>query len=454
MIFKSINPVSEKVLAKFASHSKDAVMSALQKSQKAQRLWTEYSIEERAECIKKIAEILRARRQEFSEVITHEMGKPIAQSLAEIDKCADLCEYYSKNAKEFLKNEIIVTNARRSLVQFGPLGGILGIMPWNFPFWQVFRFAIPSLMAGNSIFLKHAPNVFGCAEKISFVFNHAKLPHGIFQNLRVDVKSLENIVAHPFIRGVSLTGSTRAGRSIAALAGKYLKKTVLELGGSDAYLILEDADLERAATACATSRLLNSGQSCIAAKRFIVIKPIATDFTDLLIEKMKSFKMGNPLLLETQVGPLARSDLRENLVKQMKKSIQKGAQLSLGGQISKGTGFYFPPSVLVKVHPGMPAFDEETFGPLAAIITAKNEAEAFELANRTSFGLGSAIFSKDVDRALNLSKKMEAGNCFINGFVRSDARMPFGGMKDSGYGRELGSFGIHEFSNIQSVWVE
>jgi succinate-semialdehyde dehydrogenase/glutarate-semialdehyde dehydrogenase len=454
MKFKSINPETEKIIGAYSLHSNREIEKALEKSKKAFQLWRTLPLAQRAAAVRRLGEVLLSRRQEFANTMTLEMGKPVTQGLAEIDKCAFLCNYYADHASSFLKDQIVVTQAKRSLARFIPLGGILGVMPWNFPFWQVFRFAVPTLLAGNSVLLKHAPNVLGTAAHIEKSFHEAGFLDGIFQNLRIDIPMIKKVVSDPFIQGVSFTGSTRAGSSLAALAGKYLKKSVLELGGSDPYLILEDADLELAAAACAQSRLINSGQSCIAAKRFIVAKPIVKKFTEIFVEKMRSFKVGSPLLTETQVGPLARKDLQQQLMRQLQKSTKRGAKILLGGTLFRKKGFYFPPTVLADVNPKMPVFNEETFGPLAAIITAKSEDEAIRLANLSIYGLGSAIFSRDLDRALKISREIQAGITSINRPVASDPRLPFGGVKNSGYGRELGAFGIHEFSNIQTVWVE
>jgi len=370
-------------------------------------------------------------------------------------KCAAACEYFAGNAEKFLADEIIATDASKSFVTFQPLGPILAVLPWNFPFWQVFRAAAPALMAGNALILKHASNVPGCAEAIAGIFKEAGLPAGLFSNLRLGNREAEELIDHPAIKAATLTGSVRAGRAIAARAGKALKKTVLELGGSDPYVVLEDADLEKAVEICVTARLINSGQSCIAAKRFIVVKPVLKKFEELFVTRMKKEKTGDPLDERTTVGPMAREDLRDELHKQVERTIAQGARRLLGGTMPEGNGYFYPPTVLTGVCKGMTAFDEETFGPVAAIIEAADEAGAIRLANDSAFGLGAAVFTRDIQRGERIaSTELQAGACFVNAAVKSDQRLPFGGIKDSGYGRELSSFGIREFVNTKSVFIK
>ena len=382
------------------------------------------------------------------------MGKPVSQGIAEIEKCASVCEYYAANAATFLGDQLIETDASKSFVSFQSIGVVLAIMPWNFPFWQVFRFLAPALAAGNCGVLKHASNVPGCALAIEDVVHQAGFPEDVFQTLLVSSTMVEKIIENPLIQAVTITGSTNAGKQVAQKAGSLIKKTVLELGGSDAYVILEDADLEKAAELCVNSRVINSGQSCIAAKRFIVVKSVQKEFTRLFLSKMKAKKMGDPLNAATDIGPQARTDLRNELHAQVKQSIKKGAKCILGGEIPKGKSAFYPPTILTKVKPGMPAYDEELFGPVAAIIAAKDEADAIHIANYSNFGLGAAVFTKDKEEGEKIAAtQLQAGSCFVNAMVKSDPRLPFGGIKQSGYGRELGLFGIHEFVNIKTVFV-
>lgn len=387
-------------------------------------------------------------------MMAHEMGKPITQGVAEIEKCASVCQYYAANAATFLSDQLIETDASKSFVSYQPIGVVLAIMPWNFPFWQVFRFLAPALAAGNCGVLKHASNVPGCALAIEEVVQQAGFPVNVFQTLLVNSSMVEKIIENPLIQAVTITGSTNAGKQVAQKAGSLIKKTVLELGGSDAYIILKDANLEKAAEICVNSRLINSGQSCIAAKRFIVVKSAQKQFIKLFLSKMKAKKMGDPLNAATDIGPQARVDLRNNLYDQVKRSIKKGAKCIFGGELPKGKNAYYPATILTKVKPGMPAYDEELFGPVAAIIEAKDEADALRIANDSSFGLGSAIFTADKERGEKIAAtELQAGSCFVNAMVKSDPRLPFGGIKQSGYGRELGLFGIHEFVNIKTVYI-
>lgn len=453
-MFKTINPYTEEIIQEYPYEAFASVDDKIQKSVNAQKRWQKLSVTERVNYFDSIIKQLEKHKTEAAKIMTSETGKPISQSYAEIEKCKWVCEYYIENAANHLAIDEIAADARRSFVSYQPLGVILGIMPWNFPFWQVFRFAIPTIIAGNSILIKHAPNVSGCALLIEKIFNESKLPNYLYQNIIVDVQQIEKIIAKSEIQGVSLTGSVRAGKSVAEIAGKYLKKTVLELGGSDPYLIFPDADLQKAAKSCVTSRMINSGQSCIAAKRFIVHHSVLQDFTKLVVKEMQKYKLKDPKLKNTNFGVLARNDLRKNLHRQVTESIEKGAQLILGGDFSGKNGYGYQPTVLTDVHKEMPAYSEELFGPVASIISAKSEEEMIEIANDTGFGLGAALYTNDVDKALRIAEKLiNAGACFINDFVRSDPRLPFGGIKTSGIGRELGRMGIREFVNAKTIAV-
>jgi succinate-semialdehyde dehydrogenase / glutarate-semialdehyde dehydrogenase len=455
MTITSINPATDEPIRHYELLTPAEVRRIVAAVDRAGRSWRRVSFAERATHLRAVAQVLRGRAAEFGRLMAEEMGKPVAAGRGEAEKCAWACDYYAENAERFLKREDVTTDASASFVTFQPLGVVLAVMPWNFPFWQVFRFAAPALMAGNTAVLKHASNVPGCALAIEEVFQQAGLPADVFRTLLIDSKTVRLVIRNPHVHAVTLTGSTEAGRSIAEQAGKVLKKTVLELGGSDPYVILEDADIEAAAATCATSRLINSGQSCIAAKRFIVVESVREEFEQRFIEHLRAARVGNPLSEETTLGPLARRDLRDELHAQVRRSIDAGARLLLGGEIPAGVGAYYPPTVLTDVKPGMPAFDEELFGPVAAIVPVKDERAAIRMANDSLFGLGAAVFTRDVARGERIAAtELEAGCCFVNDFVKSDPRLPFGGIKQSGYGRELSHFGIREFVNIKSVWVK
>jgi succinate-semialdehyde dehydrogenase/glutarate-semialdehyde dehydrogenase len=382
------------------------------------------------------------------------MGKTIASAEAEVDKCAWGCEFYAEHAQRYLADELVVTDATKSFVRYDPLGPVLAVMPWNFPFWQVFRFAAPALMAGNVAILKHAANVPGCAVAIEEVFRKAGFPAGVMTTLLVSSDRVQSLIEHPAIRAITLTGSDRAGESVAAAAGKQLKKTVLELGGSDPFIVLADADPAAVAGQAAKARTINSGQSCIAAKRFIVDEAIADRFENAFAEQMKNLQVGDPLDRATEVGPLAREDLVDSLDEQVRRTISAGAKLLAGGQRLSRKGYFYAPTVLANVEPGMPAFDEETFGPVAAITRATDEAHAIELANRSPFGLAASIWTGDPARGEALAAQIESGAVFVNEISKSDPRLPFGGVKRSGYGRELAEFGIREFVNIKTIYVK
>lgn len=454
MSIEVVNPATAEIIKVYEKHSQEETISILENTHEAFLSWKNESYAVKAKLMNKAAECLEKKEREYAQLMTQEMGKPILQAYSEIEKCAFVCRYYAKHAAIFLSDEEIKTDASKSYVSFQPLGVVLAVMPWNFPFWQVFRFLAPALMAGNGGVLKHASNVPGCALAIEEIIRQAGFPENIFRTLLIGSSDVEKVIEHPDIQAVTLTGSTPAGKAVASKAGAVLKKTVLELGGSDPYIILEDADLEKAVDICVKSRMINGGQSCIAAKRFIVVESRKKEFEDLFVARMKEQKMGDPLKEETDLGPQARHDLRDQLHKQVQKSIEDGAKLLLGGKIPDDKGAYYPPTVLTEVSKGMLAYSEELFGPVASIIPAKDEKDAIAKANDSVFGLGAAIFSKDKLKAERIAKEeLQAGACFVNAFVRSDPRLPFGGIKESGYGRELASFGIREFVNIKTVYI-
>ncbi len=451
----SINPATGQKIRSYAEYPPHKIEEMIQHAQKAFQTWRRMPFNERARVMKKTAEILRNNKDSYARLMADEMGKPLAQGQGEIEKCAWVCDFYADQAEVYLTPEAIKTDASKSFVYFEPLGIILAVMPWNFPFWQVFRCAAPTLMAGNAIILKHASNVCGCALAIEEIFAQAGFPDGLLGTLLLSNQKVGDLIEHPLVKAVTLTGSTGAGKSVASRAGSVIKKAVLELGGSDAYIVLEDADVNQAAEICAASRLINGGQSCVSAKRFIVVASIIEKFTQKFIEKMQIQRMGNPLEQGITLGPLARHDLRDGLHAQVIHSVDQGAKLALGGKIPAGPGAYYPPTVLVDVEPGMVAYQEELFGPVAAIIKAHDEKHAIAIANDTVFGLGAAVFTGDIKRGERIAaEELEAGCCFVNTSVKSDPRLPFGGIKQSGYGRELSSFGIREFVNIKTVYVQ
>ncbi|RKY94081.1 MAG: NAD-dependent succinate-semialdehyde dehydrogenase [Ignavibacteriae bacterium] len=454
-MLKSINPANGKLIRSYPEMTIDKVDKVLHLVSDTFNEWKETTFNERMKLMLNAANVLREQSEELSKLMTEEMGKPIAQSRAEIEKCAWVCEYYAENAEKFLSDELIETDASKSFVTYQPLGVVLAVMPWNFPFWQVFRFAAPGLMAGNAGLLKHSSNVSGCALAIEDIFKKAGFPDNLFRTILLPSSQMNEVIKNRIIKAVTLTGSVPAGKAVAAAAGSVLKKTVLELGGSDPYIILEDADLQLAADSCTTARLLNGGQSCIAAKRFIVVEKIYGEFERLFVKNMKIKKMGDPFDETNDVGPQASKALRDELHQQVLQSIKKGAKVLLGGDIPTGEGAYYPPTVLSNVNKGMPAFEEELFGPVAAIIKVKDEEEAIKVANDSVFGLGAAVFTKDEKRGEKLVKeKIIAGSCFVNAFVKSDPRLPFGGVSESGFGRELSYLGIREFMNIKTVYIK
>ena len=454
MAIQSINPATGEVMETMSEASPAEVATMLARSHATYQEWRNTAFEERARPMDTAARVLRAGKAEYARMMTLEMGKPISQSEAEIEKCAWVCEYYAQHAEEFLSPQPRETDGSKSYVRFDPLGSILAVMPWNFPFWQVFRFAAPAVMAGNAAVLKHASNVPRCALAIEAVFRQAGFPDGVFQTALVGSSAVPGMIADPRLAAVTLTGSDHAGQAVGEAAGRAIKKSVLELGGSDPFIVLSDADVPAAARAAADARLVNSGQSCIAAKRFIAVESIADRFVELFKTELGSRKMGDPLDPGTQVGPQARVDLRDDLHIQVKESIKRGASLLLGGEVPAGKGAFYPPTLLAAVDKGMPAFDEETFGPVAAVIRAKDAQDAVRLANDSMFGLGASLWTRDMARAEALAAQIETGGVFVNGVVKSDPRLPFGGIKRSGYGRELSEYGIREFVNIKSVWIK
>ncbi len=452
---ESINPATGQKIASYTEYHGRQVEEILQQSQRSFERWRRLSYKERAVFLKKAAKILEKNKERYARLMADEMGKPLAQGRGEIEKCAWVCDFYAEQAEVYLSPDAVKTEATRSAVYYEPLGLIFAVMPWNFPFWQVFRCAAPTLMAGNGMILKHASNVCGCALAIEDVFKEAEFPAGLFGTVLISNQKAGDLIEHPFIRAVTLTGSTGAGKSIASRAGSVVKKAVLELGGSDAYIVLEDADIEKAAEICASSRLINGGQSCVSAKRFIVVESIIEKFTQKFVEKMQNQRIGSPLEEGVTLGPLARHDLRDGLHAQVERSVAEGAKLALGGQIPAGPGAFYPPTVLVDVQPGMTAYGEEMFGPVASIIAARDEQHAIAIANDSIYGLGAAVFTADTKRGERLAaEELQAGCCFVNTSVKSDPRLPFGGIKESGYGRELSSFGIQEFVNIKTVYVQ
>ena len=451
---KTINPATDELIEEYEPMSSAEIDTILGEAADAQNDWKRKPFSERADILIKAAEMLKRNSGEYSRLMATEMGKPLAQGVSEAEKCGWVCEYYAEHAEKFLQDEPLESDAAKSYVTFNPLGTVLAIMPWNFPFWQVFRFGAPALMAGNAIVLKHAPNVTGCALEIEKLLHEAGLPKPLFRTVIADIDQTQKMIEHQGINAVTLTGSVRAGRAVAAQAGGEIKKTVLELGGSDPYLILEDADVKKSAEICVESRLINSGQSCIAAKRFIVVQNHYDEFLDRVVQLMSDRIYGDPFDEKTDIGPMARSDLRDKLHKQVKDSVEQGARAVLGGSVPEGKGAFYPPTVLTDVDKGMAAYEEELFGPVATVMNVRDEEEAIRVANDSDFGLGAAVFSEDRERAERIaSDKLQAGCCFVNDFVRSDPRLPFGGVKRSGYGRELSKFGIREFVNIKTVYV-
>src|SRR5438105_1747364 len=449
----AVNPATEEVIASFDAFGRDEVEMALAETHDAFLEWRERPIAERAVPMRALATLLRERSERYARLATLEMGKPIVEAKAEIEKCAFGADHFAQNAARYLADEEIRANARRSIVAFQPLGVVLAVMPWNFPFWQVIRFAAPALMAGNAAVLKHAPNVPQCALAIEEAFRDAGFPQGLFRTVLVSGSAIEPIIADERIRAVTLTGSSDTGSRIAERAGRALKKTVLELGGSDTYVVLADADFDAAAKTGARARNQNTGQSCSAAKRFIAERGVAEDFERRFAKAVEDLVVGDPLDPKTQVGPLARRDLLETLERQVDESVRLGARVLTGGERIGGKGFFYRPTVLAEVTEAMPVFKEETFGPVAAVLRVRDADEAVRVANDSQYGLGASVWTRDVAFGERLARKIESGSVFINGMVASDPRLPFGGVKRSGYGRELSAFGIREFTNIQTIWI-
>ncbi|MEI6456702.1 MAG: NAD-dependent succinate-semialdehyde dehydrogenase [bacterium] len=450
---KSINPKNNEVIREYREHTPEEVDQIVEKAHGQWISWKETSFDYRAGLFRNAANILRSDKDRYARMMTEEMGKIIRESMAEIEKCANACDYFAEHAAELLKDQEIASDASRSIVVFQPIGVVLAVMPWNFPFWQLFRFAAPSLMAGNAAVMKHASNVSGCALAIEEVFHKAGFPENVFRTLMIPSSDVERVIANPKIAATTLTGSEYAGSQVSSAAAKHIKKSVLELGGSDAFVVLEDADLDLAVSIGITARMLNQGQSCIAAKRFIVMEKVLDDFTGRLKKVVEAFKTGDPLDPETQVGPLARVDLVDELDRQVQNSIKSGAQLLEGGKRPDRKGSYYLPTILTGVKKGMAVYHQETFGPVFSIIPVKSEAEALMVANDSEFGLGGSVWTKDSVRGEAFARKVETGAMFVNGLTKSDPRLPFGGIKKSGFGRELAEFGIREFVNIKTIWI-
>jgi succinate-semialdehyde dehydrogenase / glutarate-semialdehyde dehydrogenase len=451
---EAIDPSTGEVIATYEPHDEAAVERRLQGAWDGFTAWRRTEYRERSNLLRRVADVLDERRDGFAELMTREMGKPIKAAEAEVEKCAWVCRYEADYGPGHLGHDIIATDAKRSYVRFDPLGPLLAVMPWNFPFWQLFRAAAPSIVAGNTVVLKHASNVPGCALAIEEVFAAAEAPDGVFTTLLVGSGAIADVIADDRIRAVTLTGSVPAGRKVAAAAGEALKPTVMELGGSDAFLVLDDAGVTTAARTGVSSRLINNGQSCIAAKRFIVVDEVADAFVEEFVAATERAVVGDPMDRQTDVGPLARDDLRDELHDQVERSVGEGAELLTGGEPLDRPGFFYAPTVLDRVAPAMTAAAEETFGPVAAIIRVADEDEAIAVANDSQFGLGASVWTNDLDRAERVAGLIEAGGVFVNQLVKSDPRVPFGGVKDSGYGRELGAYGIREFVNAKTVWLE
>ena len=451
----SINPATGKTIKAYKRLDEGAMTPLIAKAHDCFLNWKKTSFDERSALMHKVAMLLDSKKIEFAKMITGEMGKPLVTALKEVDKCALVIRYFADNASKFLRREVVPTDARTSYVNFNPLGVILAVMPWNFPFFQVIRFAAPALMAGNTALLKHASNVQGCAKAIEELFLEAGLPENAFTNLNIPGEMVKKVIEHNKVAAVTLTGSEAAGREVAQTAGKALKKCVLELGGNDACIIADDVDMDKAVEHAVLARLQNNGETCIAAKRFIVLEKIYDAFLGKFTMAMQSKKMGDPFDNNTYYGPLARKDLRDDLHRQVLQSMEQGAQLKTGGYIPAGPGAYYPATVLAGVKPGMVAFEEELFGPVAAVVKAADLNDAIGLANKSSYGLGASILISDIRAGEQIAaESLEAGNCFVNHIVVSDPRLPFGGIKKSGFGRELSAYGIKEFVNIKTVWID
>lgn len=451
MEFKTINPFNGLEIHRYKEHTELELAAILENARTAFPLWRAVPIAERTQLLVNAGLVLRDNIEEYSRTITLEMGKPINESRIEVEKCAWVCNYYAEHAATFLADEVIETDAQKSFVRHDPIGCVLAIMPWNFPFWQVFRFAAPTIVAGNTGLLKHAANVFGCANHIEDIFQKAGFPTGVFQNLILHHDNIEKVLSHNVIKAVTLTGSERAGSAVAAMAGRYLKKSLLELGGNNAFIVWEDADIDECVQTAVAARMRNSGQSCISAKRFILVEGIYDEFVAKFTASVRKLRSGDPLDETTQIGPLARKDLADKLHRQVQESLLQGAELLLGGNQN---GCYHEPTILGNVTSSMPAFTEETFGPLAAMIKAKDEEEAHSLSEQSGYGLGVTVCTRNIEKALSYADRVSDGAFFINELVKSDPRLPFGGTKNSGYGRELAKDGIMEFVNRKTIYVK
>ena len=452
-VLKSINPTTEELYAEFKEINLSTAEQIIEKSSNAQLVWSNVDIEKRSKIILEIGSFLKTNKRSYAEIITNEMGKPITEAIGEIDKCVWLCEYYAENASKFLGDQHLESDAKKSLVAFEPLGVILGVMPWNFPFWQVFRFAIPAILAGNSVLLKHASNVQASALAIEKIFHESDVPNDVFRTLIVGSRAVSEIIANKYVKAVSLTGSEYAGSKVGECSGKHLKKTVLELGGADPFIMLDDANIPNAVDSAVKGRMLKNGQSCIAAKRFIVHSSVYDNFVSGLQGAVSKLVIGDPMMSETQVGPLAREDILNEIDAQVQKSVSLGAKLVSGGSRLNQSGYFYSPTILTDIKKDMPVYYDETFGPVFTIFKFDSIDEMLEIANDSDFGLGGSLWSEDRDKALLIARKIQTGVVFINAFTKSDPRLPFGGIKKSGYGRELSEFGIREFVNIKTIAV-
>ena len=452
----TINPANEELLAEYPVMSAAEIDQVLEVSEHASGIWKNIPVDERKIPMHRLADLLREQREVHGAMISREMGKPLGEAVAEVEKCAWVCDYYAEHARAFLQPEKVDIDGMTGLVTFEPLGVVLGVMPWNFPFWQVIRFAAAVMMAGNGVVIKHAPNVTGSAIALENLFREAGFPADLYRTLHIDLEQVNqmvgDIIAHPVIKAVSVTGSTGAGIAVASKAGKALKRSVLELGGNDPYVVLDDADLDRSVDVCIASRLLNAGQSCVAAKRFIVHHSIKSRFEEKMRERVSQKKIGDPFDPEVHIGPIARRDLRDDLHRQVEQSRDLGAKVLCGGEVPDMKGYFYPPTIVTDVSPDMAVYGEETFGPVATILEARDDDDAVRIANDSPYGLGSAVFSSDPERARQVAGRLDAGNCFVNAMVKSDPRLPFGGIKQSGYGRELSRYGMREFVNVKSMY--
>jgi len=453
-MIQSVNPANGKIINQYPNWTMDEINPVIDSVHQTFQRWRQLSFSNRADYFKEMAGLLRERKEDYAQLMASEMGKPVSQGTMEIEKCAWVCEHYAQQTENYLADKMVKTESSESFVSFQPLGVIFMIMPWNFPFWQVIRGAVTSIMAGNTVVLKHASNVFGCALAIEQLFIDTGFPESVFRVLLTGSGTCADIIAHPDVQAVTLTGSERAGQSVAMEAGRNLKKSVLELGGSDPYIILADADIDAAVSCCGISRMLNGGQVCIAAKRFIVVESVRAEFEEKIIQLMQSYRMDDPHQVSTNLGPIAKLHLRNELHQQVLRTVEQGAELKLGGEIPDKPGAWYPATVLSNVKSGMSAFTEELFGPVACIISAEDEAQAICLANETVYGLGAAIFTRDIEKGRYLAREViQAGTCAVNDFVKSDPRLPFGGIKKSGYGREIGEYGLLEFVNTKTVVI-